>query len=351
MIAGIRASISARLMPETPARSGRSIRRPSASRPSTRVITTVVSGAGEKAYCDSGPERPHVVAHPQRTVQQQPDPEQRHRHPPPSRPATHRPHLRLHRAIQTHWRTGGPSEMSVAADRLPRSPSLHPHKEICVRIRAIALGAAALLATTSLISPIASLGDRRRQHQEVPQGRHGQRHPRPRTRAAAHRQPERRHPRLRHARLRGLGRLRRQDHEEGRLQRQEAGVHLPVLPRARARCAHRRRQSSTRRPPSTTPGPATSPVRSSRSWTTRSPRAPTPSSSNAGCEAADFPAAPAEPAIALIQRGTCTFEVKADNALAAGYEAVIIFNEGQPGRTGAARPAPWATRRRSRSWD
>jgi len=57
-----------------------------------------------------------------------------------------------------------------------------------------------------------------------------------------------------------------------------------------------------------------------------------PSSSNAGCEAADFPAAPAEPAIALIQRGTCTFEIKADNALAAGYEAVIIFNEGQVGR-------------------
>jgi Zn-dependent M28 family amino/carboxypeptidase len=41
---------------------------------------------------------------------------------------------------------------------------------------------------------------------------------------------------------------------------------------------------------------------------------------------------PAEPAIALIQRGTCTFEDKVDNATAAGYEAVIIFNEGQPGR-------------------
>ena len=39
-----------------------------------------------------------------------------------------------------------------------------------------------------------------------------------------------------------------------------------------------------------------------------------------------------EPAVALIQRGTCTFEVKAANAQAAGYDAVIIFNEGQPGR-------------------
>jgi Zn-dependent M28 family amino/carboxypeptidase len=55
--------------------------------------------------------------------------------------------------------------------------------------------------------------------------------------------------------------------------------------------------------------------------------------STSGCEASDFPAAPAEPAIALIQRGACTFEVKAANAQAAGYDAVIIFNEGQEGRT------------------
>jgi Zn-dependent M28 family amino/carboxypeptidase len=62
------------------------------------------------------------------------------------------------------------------------------------------------------------------------------------------------------------------------------------------------------------------------------PPGPTPSSSSSGCEASDFPTAPTEPAVALIQRGTCTFEVKAANAQAAGYEAVIIFNEGQPGR-------------------
>lgn len=55
-------------------------------------------------------------------------------------------------------------------------------------------------------------------------------------------------------------------------------------------------------------------------------------SSTSGCEAADFAPAPTEPAIALIQRGTCTFEVKVDNAVAAGYDAVIIFNEGQDGR-------------------
>jgi Zn-dependent M28 family amino/carboxypeptidase len=61
------------------------------------------------------------------------------------------------------------------------------------------------------------------------------------------------------------------------------------------------------------------------------PATPTPSSTS-GCEAADFPPAPAEPAVALMQRGTCFFEVKAANAQAAGYDAAIIFNEGQPGR-------------------
>jgi Zn-dependent M28 family amino/carboxypeptidase len=63
---------------------------------------------------------------------------------------------------------------------------------------------------------------------------------------------------------------------------------------------------------------------------------PTPEpSSPSGCSPADFAAAPAEDAVALIQRGTCTFEEKAANAQAAGYDAVIIFNEGQPGRTDA----------------
>ena len=62
------------------------------------------------------------------------------------------------------------------------------------------------------------------------------------------------------------------------------------------------------------------------------PATPEPSSTS-GCEASDFEPAPAEPSIALIQRGTCTFEIKTDNAKAAGYDAVIIFNEGNPGRT------------------
>jgi Zn-dependent M28 family amino/carboxypeptidase len=58
-----------------------------------------------------------------------------------------------------------------------------------------------------------------------------------------------------------------------------------------------------------------------------------PSSTTSGCEPADFPAAGADPAVALIQRGACDFGVKAANAEAAGYDAAIIFNEGQEGRT------------------
>lgn len=59
-----------------------------------------------------------------------------------------------------------------------------------------------------------------------------------------------------------------------------------------------------------------------------------PSSSSSGCEPGDFtPASPTEPQVALIQRGTCDFGSKAANAQAAGYDAVLIFNEGQPGRT------------------
>ena len=61
---------------------------------------------------------------------------------------------------------------------------------------------------------------------------------------------------------------------------------------------------------------------------------PAPNASTSGCEAADFAGFPAG-AIALIQRGTCTFRVKAENAAAAGAVGVIIMNEGNPGRTAA----------------
>ena len=46
-----------------------------------------------------------------------------------------------------------------------------------------------------------------------------------------------------------------------------------------------------------------------------------------GCEADDFIGFPAGN-IALIQRGTCNFSVKADNAINAGASGVVIFNQG-----------------------
>ncbi|HEX2526301.1 MAG TPA: M20/M25/M40 family metallo-hydrolase [Geminicoccus sp.] len=55
--------------------------------------------------------------------------------------------------------------------------------------------------------------------------------------------------------------------------------------------------------------------------------------STSGCESADFPSPGPAPAVALIQRGTCSFSDKVSNARAAGYEAVVIFNDGRPGST------------------
>jgi Zn-dependent M28 family amino/carboxypeptidase len=49
--------------------------------------------------------------------------------------------------------------------------------------------------------------------------------------------------------------------------------------------------------------------------------------STSGCEVADFAGFPAGN-IALIQRGTCSFAIKAVNAAAAGAAAVVIFNQG-----------------------
>jgi Zn-dependent M28 family amino/carboxypeptidase len=56
--------------------------------------------------------------------------------------------------------------------------------------------------------------------------------------------------------------------------------------------------------------------------------------STSGCEASDFAAFTAGN-IAVLQRGTCSFALKVQNAEAAGAVGVIIFNEGQPGRTDA----------------
>ena len=58
-----------------------------------------------------------------------------------------------------------------------------------------------------------------------------------------------------------------------------------------------------------------------------------PAASTSGCEASDYAGFPAGH-IALVQRGTCTFFLKASNAEAAGASGVIVFNQGTPEREG-----------------
>jgi Zn-dependent M28 family amino/carboxypeptidase len=58
--------------------------------------------------------------------------------------------------------------------------------------------------------------------------------------------------------------------------------------------------------------------------------------STSGCDAADWVGFPAGN-IALLQRGFCTFEIKAENAAAAGAVGIVIFNQGDtadPARQG-----------------
>ncbi len=63
------------------------------------------------------------------------------------------------------------------------------------------------------------------------------------------------------------------------------------------------------------------------------PPDPNGSTSTSGCSPSDFTGFTAGN-IALIQRGSCTFDTKVANATSAGASGVIIFNEGNPGRTG-----------------
>lgn len=64
------------------------------------------------------------------------------------------------------------------------------------------------------------------------------------------------------------------------------------------------------------------------------PPATDANTSTSGCEVSDFSSfTPGN--IAVIQRGSCSFALKATNAENAGASGVIIFNEGQPGRTAA----------------
>ena len=62
---------------------------------------------------------------------------------------------------------------------------------------------------------------------------------------------------------------------------------------------------------------------------------PSPGGTTSGCEMSDFPAATSG-AVSLIQRGTCGFTLKLQNAVKAGAVGVILFNEGDTaGRSNA----------------
>jgi Zn-dependent M28 family amino/carboxypeptidase len=69
------------------------------------------------------------------------------------------------------------------------------------------------------------------------------------------------------------------------------------------------------------------------------PPGPTANSNTSGCEALDFESFPAGN-IVLIQRGTCPYVQKAANAQEAGASGLILFNEGQPGRTAVPNNLP-----------
>jgi hypothetical protein len=62
------------------------------------------------------------------------------------------------------------------------------------------------------------------------------------------------------------------------------------------------------------------------------PPNPNGSTSTSGCTSADFNGFQSGN-VALVQRGGCNYGVKVQNATAAGASGVIIFNEGNPGRT------------------
>jgi Zn-dependent M28 family amino/carboxypeptidase len=56
-----------------------------------------------------------------------------------------------------------------------------------------------------------------------------------------------------------------------------------------------------------------------------------PAASTSGCEPEDFQGFEAG-SVALLRRGTCTFQAKVGHAAAAGAAAVVVMNEGTPGR-------------------
>ena len=69
------------------------------------------------------------------------------------------------------------------------------------------------------------------------------------------------------------------------------------------------------------------------------PPTPAPNGNTSGCEEEDYSGFVAG-RIALLQRGTCPYVQKATLAQEAGAAAIILFNEGQPGRTAVPNNLP-----------
>jgi len=67
------------------------------------------------------------------------------------------------------------------------------------------------------------------------------------------------------------------------------------------------------------------------------------SASSSGCEEDDFDPAAVAGKVVLLQRGTCDFGQKAENAQAVGAVAAVIFNEGTIGASDRTMSSsqPW----------
>ena len=154
---------------------------------------------------------------------------------------------------------------------------------------------------------------------------------------------QRRYARQRHARVRRVDRLHRRAARGRRLREcrsrsscstRSASCRSPCSSRSPPTrpCTCRARSSS--RP--STRAAAMSPRRSRRStsYSRRVRRRARRTAAASPTTSLDFTAGN----IALVQRGTCDFSVKAANAFDAGAVGVIIFNEGQEGRTETLNP-------------
>ena len=150
------------------------------------------------------------------------------------------------------------------------------------------------------------------------------------------RRRQRRQPRLRAARLQGVGRLRRRAARAApattpQVQEftfdyfEENSKLIRGQPEPAGRSSTAPTSCATRSTRGTPEGTATGPLRPGRPRASTRPGRRTRSSS--GCEAADFAGFPAG-GVALVQRGTCGFNVKVLNAQAAGAGAVDRHERG-----------------------